>query len=143
MSQLHMTTSAPAAEPFPKDHCSYWWGIPQAGLTEFNRRCIGILAKSFGTGVYNLPINWNKAEFRSNYCLFVLRCHGISTFDFSQMSNLVFAAHDECVRICVSPKTFRHLEIMMSKRQPTGDFNSRHPTLEEAITEFRKKRKAQ
>jgi hypothetical protein len=128
------------AEPqgLSKDHCSYWSGIPQSRLNEFNRRCIGILCNAFKTGVYNLNINWNKAEFAPRYSVFVLRNADIATFDFSQMSRLVFAAHDECVRICVSPRTFRHLEIMMHQRQRAGDMSRRHPTLENAISDFRR-----
>lgn len=123
------------------DHCSRWSGIPQAGLTDFHRKAIGILVRSFRTGVYNLPINWERARLSGGKwpTLSVnIRCDGLATWDFDQLTRLVLAAHDECVRVQVAPSSPRYLRISMSPRARSGGMSERHPTIEDAVADYRK-----
>jgi hypothetical protein len=112
---------------------------PQLG--EFHRRCCAILSKAFRTGVYNLSIKWEKAEFRSvDHPFMTVTIYaggGISTWDFDPMTRLVIAAHDECIRIDVEPVAHNYLRIYMHQRQREGGMSSRHPTIEQAVEAYR------
>jgi hypothetical protein len=62
----------------------------------------------------------------------------MATQDFNHLTRLVFAAHDHCVRIEVSPKAFRYLDITMhSGRGREGGTMESHPTIEGALEKWR------
>jgi hypothetical protein len=64
---------------------------------------------------------------------------GIATYDYDQLTRLVFMAHERCVRVEVSPSSPRHLKIAIWKREREGTFSVRHPDLQTAIEKFNKK----
>lgn len=64
----------------------------------------------------------------------------LATFDYNDMTRLVFMAHDKCYRASVSPSSKSVLEIAIWKRQREGSMCERHPTLEQAIEKFRTKK---
>ena len=124
---------------FGDDHCSRWSGIPQNKQTDFTRRAIGLLVDGFQTGVYNLPINWKRVDWRhGNGVSFVIRSEGLATYDFNKLTRLVIGAHEECIRLEISPHTFSHLKInMWPRKSREGNMYERHPTIEDAIINFR------
>jgi hypothetical protein len=61
----------------------------------------------------------------------------MATFDFHQLTRLVFLCHEARIRADISPKGFRHIEITLSERSHEGAMNWRHPDLNEAIFDFR------
>jgi hypothetical protein len=125
-----------------EDHCSRWSGTPQDGLTEFNRRAIGLLCRAYGMGPWNVPVTWERVNWKyGTGTAFTLNCfgHGLATFDTARLTRLVIGAHEECIRVEISPKAFRYLEIAMWPRSGReGRLFERHPTIEEAIKSFRK-----
>jgi len=63
----------------------------------------------------------------------------LATFDSNLLTRLVLLAHESCIRVEIVPVNFRLLGIIIHKRQPHGTkFFERHPTIEQAIEEFRK-----
>ncbi|QIG68671.1 hypothetical protein EVB67_021 [Rhizobium phage RHph_TM3_3_14B] len=122
-----------------EDHCSRWGGIPQDRLTDFNRRAIGLLCRGFGLGPWNIPVNWDRVKWGSEcHTEFVTSGHGLATWDFNRLTRLVIGAHDECIRVEISPRAFRYLSIEMWPRQGReGCMSVRHPTIEEAIASYR------
>lgn len=63
---------------------------------------------------------------------------GLSTFDFNELTRLVLMAHRDCIRVSVSPLSFRFLSIEIWQRQGTeGSISERHPTIEQAIELFK------
>lgn len=123
-----------------EEHCSRWSGIPQAKQTDFTRRAVGLLVSAFRTGVYNLPVNFKNVDWRyGNGVSFTLySANGLATYDFDNLTRLVIGAHDECIRVEIEPRTFRHLRINMWPRKGrTGAMFERHPTIEDAIAQFR------
>lgn len=126
--------------PDNDNHCSRWAGIPQKNLTEFNRRAIGLLCRGFGLGPWNIQVNWDRVKWGAErHTEFITSAHGLSTWDFNRLTRLVIGAHDECIRVEISPRAFRYLSIQMWPRDGReGCMSRRHPTIEQAIESYRR-----
>lgn len=62
----------------------------------------------------------------------------LSSYDFNDLTRLVFLAHDLAIRVHLSPRNFSYLELMLHARSRPGEsMSTRHPTIEEALTTFR------
>ena len=61
--------------------------------------------------------------------------HGsLSTFDFDDLTRLVFLAHDKCIRVELIQGGPRAIGIAIFKRKGrTGSMYERHPTIEAAL----------
>lgn len=57
----------------------------------------------------------------------------LSTFDFSELTTLVFMAHQKCIRVEVSAIRTNILRIALHKRKREGSMSERHPTIEKVI----------
>ena len=63
-----------------------------------------------------------------------IRLHGtIGSFDFSEMTRIVVAAHEAAVRAEIMVGGFRQLELMLHARVRTGGMAVRHPDLEAGV----------
>lgn len=68
-----------------------------------------------------------------------IRCD-LATFDFNQLTRIVFMAHDRCIRVAVQPSGPGMIKLCAFKRHKReGQMWERHPTLDEAVKEYRKK----
>ena len=62
----------------------------------------------------------------------------LATFDFDELTRLVFLAHDRAVRVEIMQGGPRAVKIAIFQRQRTGDNAwQRHPTIDEALTMWR------
>lgn len=64
----------------------------------------------------------------------------LDTFDGNQLTIAVFMAHDRYIRFGVCPSGPGMLKLTLFPRQPEGGICTRHPSLSQAITEYRKYR---
>lgn len=63
---------------------------------------------------------------------------GLSTFDFNDLSTLVFLAHDRCIRVDVKPCNPQFINLIFHPRHGReGGMSQRHPTLEDAVATWR------
>ena len=60
-----------------------------------------------------------------------------ATFDFSELTRLVFLAHDRCLRVEMTPARNGKLKIAIGRREREGAQGRRHPTLEKAVEAWR------
>jgi hypothetical protein len=68
---------------------------------------------------------------------------GFSTFDFDRLTALVFAAHDACIRVELAQSAPAKVAFYLHKRHAReGAMHLRHPTIETALTEWRKRNPA-
>lgn len=104
-------------------------------LNEFPRRAFDILG-IVGGGIYNAPIAW-KSIYITPRMIVVQWRNSMSTFDFDELTKLVFLCHEARIRAGVAPGAPRHLEIMLSERAADGGLSARHPNLDEAIKHWR------
>lgn len=73
----------------------------------------------------------------------VLVYGGLSTWDFNKLTELVVAAHDDCVRVEIEPANFHDLRLIFHPRDRSAtDSTRRHPTMEEALDTIRKRHAA-
>jgi hypothetical protein len=111
------------------------WAAAPDKLNAFQTRAINILG-IVGGGIYNAPIGWNGFRWsaRSISCSWF---KGMGTFDFSDMTRFVFLCHEARIRGHVAPLARQYLEISLHERGAAGGMASRHPSLDEAIAEWR------
>lgn len=68
----------------------------------------------------------------------MLHRSGLATYDFDQLTRLVFMAHDRCIRVEVSIVNMQWLRIAIHQRRPgEGQMYEVHPTLDEALAAWR------
>ena len=62
----------------------------------------------------------------------------LSTIDGNELTRLVVAAHDRCVRVSIVSSGPRMIGITLFKRhERTGSISKRHPFIEDAIKDIR------
>jgi hypothetical protein len=62
---------------------------------------------------------------------------GMASFDCNELTRLVFLAHARCIRVQVDQGGPNRLRIAIWGRQQEGSMFERHPTLEQALNEFK------
>lgn len=61
----------------------------------------------------------------------------LATYDFDNLTRLVFMAHEKCIRASIHPCTPNLIRIAIHKREGrTGSFMERHPTIEKALEDW-------
>lgn len=92
----------------------------------------------FFLGKHHIPATIH--EWGEGWCINISR--DLATFDFDDLTRLVFLAHDRCVRVSVSgdsgPRMIRICIWQRNTRSPDGAFYDRHPTIEQALEIWRK-----
>lgn len=89
----------------------------------------------FYNGEHHIP-NLIKKFGYSGYS--VIHDNGdLATYDFNQLTRLVFMAHEKCIRVSISGYSSRKIRIAIWKRERTGGMSKIHPTIEEALEKFR------
>lgn len=64
-------------------------------------------------------------------------CYSIATWDFDQLTRLVLAAHHYCVRVELENGGPRRVKIILHARKREGSIYERHPTIQQAIENFK------
>ena len=117
------------------------WVEREQGITlnEFQRKAVNLLCTSQGCGAYDLRC-WKKAEW--NYgaagVRFVLYTPRLATIDHDGLTMLVIGAHEQMIRVQISPVSFNYIAICMWQRKREGSISTRHPTIEQAVVDYRK-----
>lgn len=114
-------------------------GVKLAPESEIERRAYVVLARVY-YGIHHVD-GWTRRQ-SDEHSVRVTVCGELATFDGSELTRLVIAAHDECVRVSVRPLAPRYLEILFSWRTRPGRFveawsYDTHPTLEHAVARNR------
>jgi len=114
--------------------CYYKGEISDIGL-----KVLKICSRVFG-GLHNTNSNTlEKTDWSNQRLISISTFHSFSTFDDSRLTQLVFCAHDFAVRIEITSCNFRYFKIHFHQRKGrTGPSYDRHPSLENAVKEWRK-----
>ena len=120
-----------------KDITKGWHAAPDV-LTPFQCRVFDIL-DMVGGGIYNAPINWDSLSWKGfghGIAVPWLR-RGLSTFDYSELTRLVFLCHEARIRCEIRPHGPTGLLLMFHQRVPAERMGDHHPNLDEAVATFR------
>lgn len=88
-------------------------------------------------GEHHIP-GYDVKQFGYGWCIHHDRGE-MSTYDFDQLTRLVIAAHDDCIRVGIDAIRNGIIRIAIWKRERIGGMSESHPTIEQAIERFRNK----
>lgn len=98
---------------------------------------VSFFATLFG-GEHHIPGGTKGVKpFGDGWC--VNGSFDLATFDGNLMTELVFLAHDKAVRAEIQGSGPKRLNIAIFQRVREGRMYDRHPTLEEAVEQWRKR----
>lgn len=111
---------------------------PAVDLAPFRERAENVIWKVFGGEHHVDSLKWKDNVWSS--CTFLVDDSKLSTFDFSYLTRLVVAAHDEHIRAAVTGGGPRRLKILLSerKRGTSDPVSGGCPTLEAHVSAIRK-----
>jgi len=116
-----------------------WHAAPDT-LSPFQARVFDILGIA-GGGIYNAPIAWDGIEWFTTMDALQIPWRsggGLATFDYSQLTMLVFMCHEARIRFDISPHGPQHFLLGFWQRNLDGGISRRHPSLDEAVADFRR-----
>jgi hypothetical protein len=119
------------------EYCHWVSGCLQRTLTDIERELVLVVCIGLGIGPWNVHRDWSIMKSNPHYASISVR-RNVSTVDANHLTQLVFAAHDRCVRLCVEPSGPGRLGISVTPRSARdGRLMHRHPTLEAAVANWR------
>lgn len=89
-------------------------------------------------GIYHRHPEVMRVDWENPHWIEITLFGSLSTFDFSDLTSLVFLAHDYCLRVEIEPRSNKYYRLMFHRRSRDGDIYKRHPTIEGALLEWRK-----
>jgi hypothetical protein len=104
-------------------------------LNDFQKKVVDIIGM-FGGGIYNACIG-EKIDWNYGRGIAVIWKRELSTFDFNQLTLLVFLCHEARIRCDISGAGPSMLRLAFWQRTHDGDMAVRHPNLDEAVKQFR------
>lgn len=133
--------AAPAPDCAPSTYRRYAgaeWVAASLGITlsPLGVTVANLLAAVY-RGMYNAPLNQRKVQWTRTDWIDVTIRQTLDTYDGSDLTTLVLAAHAMCVRVEVQPASPRHLRLCFSPRQRSGNLTQHHPTIDQAVARFR------
>lgn len=95
------------------------------------------------TGIHHIEVSaLKKADWSSKHNVHIWTGRSLSTFDFDDLTRLVFLAHDHCIRVEIDVHGPRMLGLSFHPRVRDGSIMVRHPTIEQAVASWRERHDA-
>ena len=118
------------------DHDTQYYRKPW--MSEDQWECAKLIARVQGGFHHSAEIKPAYTGIRTN-----VYAHRLATFDFNLLTELVFAAHDQCIRVEMAQSSPGRVGVLLHKRHTReGRIVDRHPTLEQAVADWRKRTEA-
>lgn len=95
---------------------------------------------TFYRGKHHIPGERVREEGPAFYVNHPATGPGLSSFDYDDLTRLVFLAHDRAIRVAITASNPRHVRILIAgqRTRPPGDMALVHPTIEQALDKWRK-----
>ena len=114
---------------------------PDLILSPLGRSVAELLGELF-LGIYHM----NQSELRlsdwanNDFIVVSIGYQSMATFDDNLLTRLVFLAHHCALRVSLKSekRRIRSISLTFSQRERTGDLYYRHPTLDDAVADFKK-----
>lgn len=112
--------------------------IKPEDVSDLGARVAALLSDLF-VGLYHIPRrSLRRTDWTNRYYIEFVTDVNLATFDVPQLTRLVFLAHDYCVRVDVQPASPRYFRLVFHRRQRNGSIFERHPTIEQAVSDWRR-----
>lgn len=89
-------------------------------------------------GIYHISREIGKVDWANPTWIAVNLRKDLATYDFDELTRLVFLAHAFCLRVSIESSSPQTIRLMFHQRQRDGSLYQRHPTLDEAVETFKK-----
>lgn len=106
-------------------------------LTPGEGLAVQVVCDALRAGPWNVRKSWSTGFGPHGHGGRVVVSGDLATFDQDHLTRLVFAAHDRCARVSVEQAGPRALAICVWPRKREGRTPERHPTLEQAVADWR------
>jgi hypothetical protein len=131
MTDETTTVSDPYADVM--QHLKYWCNAP----SDVGLRVAKLLDEWDGLHHFDQAM-MKKVEWTNTHFIAIKLGGGLASFDFNNLTRLIFLAHDHCIRVEIAPLTFKVLRVLFHPRHKReGNIYERHPTLEQAVGAYR------
>lgn len=113
---------------------------PKCGpISPLGRNVADLLGELFA-GIYHVD---NKSLSKANwdndsYIIISIGYKDWSTYDSGNLTRLVFLAHHMAIRVDIDPSRYGYVRLLFHQRTRSGNSLERHPTLDEAVENFKK-----
>jgi hypothetical protein len=107
-------------------------------MSELGKRVANLLG-DWQRGIYHISQrDLFKADWTSEHHIeFSMHCAGLSSYDFNDLTLLIFLAHQYALRVQISPVRKNYMQLMFHPREHNSPDKYRfHPTLEQAVEMF-------
>lgn len=111
-------------------------GYKAIELSPFGERVADLLGYVF-RGLYHIdnPETRSK-DWSNNYHIEFRLPRSLSTYDDSQLTELVLLAHRMAIRVDIHPLSHWSLRLIFHNRVRDGEWHNSHPSIEEALAYF-------
>ena len=114
-------------------------GIKSDSIGNFGATVAALLSDLVG-GLHHWNTRQLKAvDWTNSHYIVITASMSLATWDNNALTRLVFLAHDYCVRVDVQPASPQSIRLLFHPRQRNGSPMERHPTIEEAVEDWRKR----
>ena len=104
-------------------------------LSELGRDVADLLGYLY-RGLYHVSGIVDRCKWDDNHHISLTCYDDLSTFDFDNLTTLVFLAHRMAIRVEIQSCNFRYLRILFHRRSRDGSITARHPTIQVALEKF-------
>lgn len=111
-----------------------WEQLPVV-LNYFQKQVCNIVG-IIGSGLYNAPVSIDSIDWNYGSGVAMNWKREIATFDFNQLTVLVFLCHQARIRCSIEGTGPGQLKLAFWPRKAEGQVAVRHPNLDEAVQDF-------
>lgn len=126
----------PPTDPMQAFFASGWLTANGCTVGEFGAKVAGLM-NWWLDGIYHRGEEMRRAHWTNETRVSVVVGTCLSTYDASNLTRLVIAAHDLAIRLEIEGASPGRLRLIFTPRQREGDQFERHPTIEQAIAAVR------
>ena len=89
-------------------------------------------------GIYNAPLTPKRVNWSDDQCVIAKVSQGVATHDDNKLTKLVLGSHALAIRLCIGACNPQYIELMFHHYGPGAGFTHPHPTIDQAVAQFRR-----
>lgn len=114
-------------------------GIDPQTVSELGAKAAALLS-SLVVGLHHWDSKaLRRVDWSNNHHIEIVTDLSLATWDGDALTRLVFLAHDAALRVAIQPAAPQYIRLLFHPRKRDGSLFDRHPTIEDALTQWRKR----